>query len=511
VLAHGSLTPDAIEYLGIAWSWVSGRGFVDPVLYSYYLEGAAPPVPALAMRAPVLPLLLALPLALGAPLPAVLLAHALGACAVGAAGVWAARRSMSAAGALAFGIAFCFSHPWLVAVEYPLTEAVSVGVLFAVVALAPVALRGPRAAAAFAALVFAAWLTRPNLAVALPAFAAAAALELGPRRALRSLPLWTALAVFAALQQGFSRAVEAATGFAPYAHYGVLLETTSATEAFYYQKAYSGWWRYLMANADHVAAALAWNARGVARLLFATPDYHYLGWLLAPALAHAWLRRDEHRFARLFTAAFGLALLAVVLAGWGAIDPRRLLLPAAACFWLLAAGALAAGAEWLERRARAGFGRPLALARLAPPLAALALFALSPSAAGTLRWTREAAESYWRDGPRSGAQTPPQRSLCAQIDRDAVVASPNPWDLFLSCGNAGWVRPLDLTDSVLLDRFLDERQPGYLLVERELAAPWSDSARLERLAVRGGLVLYRVRDAGPRSRPWSAPPPLAAR
>ncbi|RIK96790.1 MAG: hypothetical protein DCC71_22195, partial [Proteobacteria bacterium] len=82
MLAGRPLLPDAVEYLGIAWSWVSGAGFVDPVLYSYYLPGVRPPVPALAMRAPALPVLLAAPLALGASLRAVLIGHAVCAAAV---------------------------------------------------------------------------------------------------------------------------------------------------------------------------------------------------------------------------------------------------------------------------------------------------------------------------------------------------------------------------------------------------------------------------------------------
>jgi hypothetical protein len=56
--------PDTIDYLGIANAWVNGAGFVDPVKWNYYL--AAPvPLPAFAVRAPVPPLLAAIPLALG--------------------------------------------------------------------------------------------------------------------------------------------------------------------------------------------------------------------------------------------------------------------------------------------------------------------------------------------------------------------------------------------------------------------------------------------------------------
>ena len=38
------VSPDTIEILGIAYNWVQGRGWVDPILYSSYLPGALPPI-----------------------------------------------------------------------------------------------------------------------------------------------------------------------------------------------------------------------------------------------------------------------------------------------------------------------------------------------------------------------------------------------------------------------------------------------------------------------------------
>ena len=49
VLSAWQLTADSIEYLGIAHSFSSGAGFVDPVVYSYYLPPQFP-MPAAAMR-----------------------------------------------------------------------------------------------------------------------------------------------------------------------------------------------------------------------------------------------------------------------------------------------------------------------------------------------------------------------------------------------------------------------------------------------------------------------------
>jgi hypothetical protein len=500
VLASWPLLPDAIEHLGIAHSWLAGAGFVDPVLYSYFLPEMAPPVPALLMRAPVVPVLLAAPLALGGGVQAALLAHALFAAAIGAAGVGVARRLAPGSAALVFGIGFCLSFPWILAVQMPLTEATSIGVLLAITVWAPRALRSVPAAVGFGALCAIAWLTRPNLAVAVPAFALAGAVVLGPRGALRSVPLWSAVLSFVVLQQGVSLGYRAATGFAPYAHYGVLLQTTSASEAFAYQKQYVGAFVWLSTHGQQVRAVLDWNAREVARLLFTLPDYHYVGWFMLPALFDAYQRRDERRFERLLLALTGLALLAVVVVGYGAIDPRRLLLPAALCFWLLAA-------SWLAHSARRFGAHPLASA--APAMLVLAIWLISPSAVGTGRWALRSWNAYQQNGTRTGLEKSFALPLCAALQRDAIVASPNPWELYLACGNAGQALPPDLESDALLNRYLDEQAPGYLIVPEGVTARFEASPRLTRITTERGHVLFAVKDASPRTRPWVAPPALA--
>ena len=500
VLSSWPLLPDAIEHLGMAHAWVSGAGFVDPVIYSYYLPHATPPAPGLVMRAAVVPMLLALPLGLGGGVLAVLVAHVVFAAAIGACGVFVARRLAPGSAAAVFAIGFALSYPWLLAVQMPLTEATSVGVMLAIVACAPRALRSVPAAAGFGALCVIAWLTRPNLAVALPAFALAGAIVQGPRRALRSAPLWTAVVTFAVLQQGLSLGFRAATGFAPYAHYGVLLQTTSATEAFAFQKHYDGALAWLSTHGPQVRAVLAWNTREVAQLLFTRPDYHFVGWLALPALVDAVRRRDALRFERLLLAAMGLALLAIVLIGYGAIDPRRLLLPAALCFWLLAAG-------WLAHVATRFGAGPLVTA--APALLVLAIWLLSPSAAGTGRWALRSWHAYQQNGTRTGLEKSFAPPLCASLQRDAIVASPNPWELYLACGNAGWMLPTDLDSDAVLDRYLDEKVPGYLIVPAKSTARFDASPRLARIATERGHAVFEVKDASPRSRPWTAPPALA--
>jgi hypothetical protein len=341
----------------------------------------------------------------------------------------------------------------------------------------------------------------------------------GPTAALRSRPLWIALGVFVALHQGVSFWCRAATGFAPYAHYGVLLETTAAGQAALFQKEWIGWPRYLAEHRAEVAAILAFNARTTARLLFTAPDFHYVGWLAVPALVDAWRRRDAERTRRLLVAVLGVALLAVHLVSWGAVDPRRLLIPAAFCFWVLAAAWLANAAG----RAKLGFGfrrrerseraewrrsRPPAWAAIAPVALVAAAWLTSPSAAGTTRQAREAWNSFRTRGVQTGLESSFAPAFCAALDRDAIVATTEPWELYLACGNATWWLPPDVDEPDVLARYLDAAAPGQLIVPLARARRFEASPRLERGRSAGGQVLFTLRDAPARSRPWRAPPPL---
>ena len=46
VLTEVALTADALGYVATAHDWLEGKGFVDPIVYSYYLPGLRPPAPA---------------------------------------------------------------------------------------------------------------------------------------------------------------------------------------------------------------------------------------------------------------------------------------------------------------------------------------------------------------------------------------------------------------------------------------------------------------------------------
>ena len=78
------------------------------------------------------------------------------------------------------------------------------------------------------------------------------------------------------------------------------------------------------------------------------------------------------------------------------------------------------------------------------------------------------------------------------------------------CGNAGYLLPPDLESSAWLDRYLDERTPGYLITDAaEMVTLFRSSPRLELAASRGRAKLFRVKDPHPDSRPWRSPGALA--
>jgi hypothetical protein len=178
---------------------------------------------------------------------------------------------------------------------------------------------------------------------------------------------------------------------------------------------------------------------------------------------------------------------------------QRYLLLGVVCAWFTVAAAADAAASALSQRVSAR-GPRLAV-RWLPLLAAAGLFVI----AGPTR----AVPDPWRGWQQAG---PRYRALCASIDRDALVASENPWWLYLWCGNAGLRIPYDLDSLAWLNRYLDEQRPGFLYVPpRRRWELLERSPRLRRLAADSDGRLYEVLEAGASSRVWRAPPPLAAR
>jgi hypothetical protein len=502
------LSPDAVNYAGAAHALVEGRGLVAPVQYSYFLPGATPPLPAIHVFAPLFPLLLAVPLALGADLPATFACHLVFASLVGGAALLAARRSQGPFAALAFAVAIAWSPAWVGVARQLISEATSVGVELLFLACAGACLRTPRGGAALGALAWLAWLARPNLALLLPAALAAASLEAGLRRALRSPALWTSAASFGALWAATGLAVELATGRPPYAHYGLLPQLLDPRDARLFRAEYPGALAFLGAHAAEVARLVAGAGRDLLAELFLRPTYHYVGWLAVPALAHAALRGGPGRFERRLAALAALGLAAAALGTAGSFAPLRYPLPAVVCLWLAATAALEDAGRRLELAAAA---RPR-LARLARALPLAVVLAIAGAAgrpaalAGAPGWRAIGHAGTLQTGGAFGRSA---RAFCPRVDADATVAAIDPWTFHLWCGNAALWVPTDLESDAWVDRYLDAVRPAFLVLDGDPAfVALRRSPRLERVASEPPHVLYRVVPPDPRSPRWPAPAPL---
>jgi len=533
------LSPDAVNYAGAAHAFAEGRGLVAPVQYSYFLAGATPPLPAIHVFAPVFPLLLAAPFALGADLPQAFAAHVVFASLVGAAALAVGRRCLAPASALAFALAVAWSPAWVAASRQLLTEASAGGVLLAFLGVAgrcllgarespvparespvparespaTVAARSVARALALGALAWIGWLTRPNLALLLPAALLAATLELSPRRALRSRPLWACALAFTALVLATELAVRAATGRAPYAHYAILSQLFEPREARLFRAEYPGALAFFRAHAAEVAALWLAAARSLARALCLGPDYHYVGWLALPGLVHACAGGGRGRFERRLAAFAALGFLVSAVATGSSFAPRRYPLPAAVCLWLVALAAVEDAGRWLARRARdPGAAWARALPGALPLGCALAAIAAASVALGPGRFAGASALGRRGSVHAGGSFGRSARAFCAEVPRDAIVAAIDPWTFHLWCGNASLWVPTDLDGETWVARYLDALRPTYLVLDATPPfAALRASPRLERIAESGPHALYRVRGAAADSPRWDAPPPLARR
>jgi hypothetical protein len=513
-LARVGLSPDAVEYVAIARAWLEGRGWVDPIVYTYHLTELRPPAPAFAIRAPLASLLFAAPLALGAALPGLAVAHAAWASLVGGAGVLMARRAMSLPAATAFGVAMSWSFGWVTYARRLLTEITAGAALLLVLGLVRGVARSHRRALLLGAALWLAWLARPNLAVLLPAVLAAAALETGLRAAPRTGPLWTLAASFVALQQLTSYLYGQATGFAPYSNYSLAFASLDAQQQSAYGAASVTLLEYLRTHSAEVAGVLTTNLRKLFRSMFVTSAYLRIGWLALPALAWVLARRGPSSLERRAAAFAALLLLAVAWLAFGAFDPVRSPFLVAICFAFVSCAALDDLASALTRRLGTQ-AHAAAAARALPILLVIALW-LPENAPGWLRATRAHWNSHRRHGTElrmvsAHGHERPVRKLCARLEPDALVASVDPWAFLLWCGNAGLALPSNLDTVAGVDGYLADRAPAYVVVDRRPDFySFIASARLRRVESAGPLTLYAVKDPAPESRPWRAPTPLAS-
>jgi len=519
------LTPDAVEYVATAYNWTEGRGFLNPIAFSYYLRDLHPPLPAFAVRPPMLSLLLIPPLALGADLTTLHLLHILWGSLVAVLGVTVARRFMSLPAATLFGIAAFLSPYWRQAAQQLMPEATAVAVLLAAILLSQRAVSSHRGALLLGLVTLVGWLTRPNLGIIVVAVVLAAVVDLGPHRALRCGPLWTYVVSFALFHRIVVIAFSASEGLAPYAFSGVFLELVShegeSMRLLFsaYDRQYSGAFQFLQENGEAFIRQIEGNLRGCLSVAFFKPAHHYVGWLAPPALVYGLLKGGSGSMTRRFVVFAGVGITVVTL-GVFSFDAKRFMLPGVVCLWLLGGMLLDDLSGVIGRRLyRKGFVSSPSRA----PVAITGVFLVAVSALWSVEnlgsqithlhteWRRFRGLGSWGARP-AGPWSATPSTMCRYLDRDVLVASPDPWSFYFWCGNAGMLIPYDLRDLEGVHRYIDDQAPGFIVIHRHGAlSAFSRSPRLQRLATIEDLVLYRVYNAPPESRPWDAPPPLASR
>ena len=525
-LRGNRLTHDGYEHLAIAHSWLSGAGFVDPVQWHYYLD-VSPPLPATAVRAPIISLLIALPFAAGASIPTVIVIHAVWSAIVIGALFLVATRFMRRRAAAAAALLVATFPSWnLYLAVTPLTEVTATACYLLVLATAGGVLRSQRAALLCAAATLLAALTRPNLLALVLAVGVAAVWEVGVHRALRERRIWVYILTFSVAFTTIALAVKAVTGVGLYAGYGVQSEMLSYADVWRYDREYAGFWNFVQERADEIAIRIRENATQLAQVLTLHSTFNLVGWLLPFALLYGLARpRDGVLFHRINAfSILGFSLILIV--NYSAFEAIRYPLWVAVPVCLTGAGLLDVLAQRLERRVSmtGADAKPRVRDRLccAPgwiPLSIVSLVSLA-----TVSFALAAVPEAWQRYERARKGTflyekdDDLLTLCARIDSDAVVASSNPWQVLYWCGNAGVRMPIDPISNEVRDRFVEELRVAYILLSRSQTRPGLDSARWLRslessdafqLVVNWGpLALYEVKGAPPETRPWKAPLPL---
>jgi hypothetical protein len=525
-LRGGSLTHDGYEHLAIAHSWLAGAGFVNPVQWHYYLD-LSPPLPATAVRAPVISLLAALPLAAGATIPTVIVSHAVwSALVVGALFLVASRFMRRRAAAAAALVVAAFPSWNLYLAVAPLTEVTATGCYLLVLVTAGGVLRSRRGALLCAAATLLAALTRPNLSALATAVGVAAVWEVGVRHALRERRIWIYVLAFAAAYLVVGFVVHAVTGVGLYAGYGVQTEMLSYADVWRYDREYEGFANFVQQRGGEIAARIRENAVQLSEALTLHSSFNLVGWLLPFAVLYGIARpRDGILFHRINAfSILGFSLILIV--NYSAFEAARYPLWIAVPVCLTGAGLLDVLAQRLERRVRTkGVVARLRLRdRICAELGWLPLSVAALVSLTTVHLALEAVPDSWQryERARRGAlfheKDDNLLALCVHIDPDAVVASSNPWRVFYWCGNAGVRIPIDPVSDEVRDRFVEELRVAYIVISSTQRRPGLDSARWLRSlessdgfrlsAHSGSLALYEVSAASPGTRPWTAPPPL---
>jgi hypothetical protein len=304
-LVHPGFSPDAAEHLAIANSWVHGAGFVDPVVWFFFLD-EGPPLPGPAVRAPVISVLAAAPLALGASITGVTVLHA----------VWSGLVA-------ALTLLLFLSKSWQLVTRIVWTEVSGVAALLAVVASARWVQRSVPGALVCCAATVLAGLTRPQMSALYLAVLVAAIWELGWRDALRRPPLLAYLVGFPLLWLAVRWVVEASTGLPLYAAYGGVGQFFSDKELMAYAKLYPGRGAFVTVHAAEILEIVGKRCVQLLRAVCFEPDFLYAGWLVPLAVGGGLVRRSdgvwEHRILALCT----LGFTGVVIFNYSAFDAKR--------------------------------------------------------------------------------------------------------------------------------------------------------------------------------------------
>jgi hypothetical protein len=121
--------------------------------------------------------------------------------------------------------------------------------------------------------------------------------------------------------------------------------------------------------------------------------------------------------------------------------------------------------------------------------------------------------SYREHGTIDGSTSESARALsalCAAIREPGLVASVEPWNVVLRCGQASVRTPPDLVNAEWRARFIESERIRYFHGDQSPVNQWlAESPALRRIAGAGRYALYEVRDPTPEERAWSPPPALA--
>ena len=515
-----AITPDGIEFLAIANAWIQGAGFVDPIQWYYHLP-QGPPLPAFAVRPPALPVLIAIALAFGATIPMVFVLHAAWASIIAGLVFITARRFMRPLAAAGAALLLVASPAWILLSAAPMTEITAMAAYLLVLATARGTLRSVPAAFLCAGATILAWMTRPNLGAVAPAVTLAAIWEMGRHRGIRRASIWAYATGFALFYLAIRVSVSAATGYAPYAGYGIVAESLKPHSYWDYENEYVSLLALAVKHPAEVLTMMAEQARRLHGALFLSPTFNYVGWLLPPALLYAlWGRREgslEYRINALCAAGFGLIVVVVVCTAW---DLFRYPFLIAATGGLCVLAMLDDLAQALDRRLhlRSG-GRITSVLAALPLVTVVCIVGLGSARIFSVPYVVASWQRYQelaRKAPRRQDVEGGIRNLCPYMTTGGVFVSSTPWSDHMFCGNAAVLLPRDLGAPGVLDRFLDERQPTYFVIASSGLSynALKRSPRLrEVVRVRGivpdeELVLFEVLDQPPHSQSWSLPRPL---